>query len=198
MKEHADDIILCFDSYILELEESNKWQTVSNTVYQNWKRNPWDLNLLLCAGTQLWYTRYMMDYLKDLPSAANSIEYADNKMVESMLLTVSTWGLEHFRDNATFNAYFGYMFKVMPHFFGDYLAWHKEGILMMRKSVEIDPKNLFANAMALEMDDYDKYYVECKKLWERYSPSQWGRSGVQQYFFRILCGESFYENAYEE
>lgn len=188
------EYILDFDSRILALERMNKWKSLSYLVYQDWKEQPYRLDRVLCAGTELWYILLITEYLEDLPVHQCEIELANRQEVEELLMNVTRFGLEHFRDNSTFNAYFGYMFKVMPCFFkdynGDYLGWQKKGIEMMRSSFLLDPQNLFAKAMYYETDcDNEPAYLQaCRELWQKNDPAEWRQSEVQLYFYGILNG----------
>lgn len=196
---------LMFDSRIPELEKENRWETIAKIVTQQWEERPNDLNCLLCAGTQLWYTLLVMDDIRNDPFPPEHVEFASEEQLQNDLMRVTRCGLEHFSDSAVFNAYFGYMMETMPYFFpdyrGDYQGWRAKGLGMMRKSNALDPTNPFAVAMCYEPDAYGKnssFHLACKALWESVTPEQWGTSEVQQYFFRILHGDVFYPNAYPE
>ena len=194
-----------FDRTLLKLEKEKCWKTASDIVFQQWKDDPADLNCLLRAGTQLWYTLLEMDYIRNSPMLVEDIELASDQQLQNNLMDVTRYGFKYFADNAIFNAYFGYMISVMPYYFidyeGDYDGWKAKGIEMMRRSHRLSPNNPFTRAMFYEPDGYGKdtpFYNACKEIWSEMTPAQWGNSAVQQYFFRILQGDLFYPDAYSE
>ena len=196
---------LTFDKRIPKLEKKNCWKTAVDIVMQQWLANPHDLNCLLCAGTQLWYTLLVMDYIRNDPSPPTAVEFVPDIQLQKHLMNVTRYGFKHFANNPIFNAYYGYMICLMPYFFldynGDYLGWQTKGIEMMRLSYRLDPDNPFTRAMYYEQDGYGKdtpFYDACKEIWSKITPTQWGDSEVQQYFFRILHGDSFYKDAYSQ
>lgn len=66
---------------------------------------------------------------------------------------------------------------------------------MMHYSYKLAPHSPFTKAMQYESEYYGKdtpYYDACKEIWSQVTPTQWGDSEVQQYFFRILNGDFFY------
>ena len=196
---------LDFNNIVPTLEKENRWKTVVDIVLQQWKASPNDLNYLLCAGTQLWYTLLVMDCIRNDPFAPDDVEIVPDEQLQIDLMNVTRYGFKHFADNPIFNAYFGYMISVMPYFFldynGDYLGWRAKGIEMMHRSYNLDPNSPFTKAMCYKSDGYGKdtpYYNACKEIWSEITPTQWGNSEVQQYFFRILHGDSFYNDAYPQ
>jgi hypothetical protein len=200
-----DQFQLHFDNRIPQLEKENRWKSVVDIVLAQWTDSPNDLNRLVCAGTQLWYTLFVMDYIKNDPSPPNDIEYVPEMQLQKDLMRVTQYGFKYFADNAVFNAYFGYMISAMPYFFlvydGDYLGWQTKGIEMLCYSYRLVPEHPFTKAMYHETTAGGKdtlFYSACKEIWSRITPNEWGKSEVQQYFFRILCGESFYSGAYSQ
>lgn len=200
-----NQFILRFDNVVLELERSNSWKSAAEQVYGQWKNDPHNISRLICAGTEIWYARLVVDYYKQAPEDAfdftSMAETCRLDQLEIMLWDVVSYGEEHFSEDANFNAYFGYMYQVMPYFFigyqGDYDGWQQRGRYMMRKAAALDPKNLFAIAMLHEIDSGSSQYRQaCKELWAQITPEQWGSSRVQQYFFRILNGLMYYPDAY--
>lgn len=196
---------LIFGDEIPKLEKENRWKSVVDIVFQQWKSTPNDLNSLLCAGTQLWYTLLVMDYIKNDPFPPDNVEFVSNVQLQNNLMNVTRYGFEFFSDNSIFNAYFGYMISVMPYYFldynEDYLGWKSKGIEMMRRSYNLDPSSPFTKAMYYEPEGPGKdtpFYDACKEIWSIITPEQWGDSEVQQYFFRILHGDSFYIDAYSQ
>ena len=193
-----EQFLLAFDKRIPELEKKNRWKTAADIVLQQWRDSPRELNRLLCAGTQLWYTLLVMDYIKAEPFPPDNIEIVAVPEVQSDLMTVTQYGFAHFANNPVFNAYFGYMISVMPGHFsdhnGDYLEWKAKGIEMIHRSYDLAHDNPFTKAIRYELEGYEKdtaYYDACKELWSGITPERWGNSEVQQYFFRILWGDSF-------
>lgn len=194
---------LHFDKRIAELEKGNRWKTVIDIVWQQWTDHPNDINYLLCAGTQLWYTLLVMDYLRNDPSPPDFIETVPDTQLQNCLMNVTRYGFIYFSNNPIFNAYFGYMICVMPYYFsdynGDYSGWQSKGREMMRLSYRLDPHSPFTRAMYYEQDAYGEdtmFHKACKEIWSQITPKQWGDSEVQQYFFRILQGDMFYADAY--
>lgn len=192
-----------FDRNVLKLEKENRWKTISDAIFKQWQDHPDDLNCLLCAGTQLWYTLLEMDYIKNSPVLHENTEFDSEQQLQNNLMEVTRYGFTNYGDNAIFNAYFGYMISVMPYYFidynGDYAGWKAKGIGMMRRSYKLSPNNPFTRAMFYESDCYGKdtpFYNACKEIWSEITPEQWGTSAVQQYFFHILQGNSFYPGAY--
>ena len=193
---------LFFDERVSKLEKDNRWGAVVRIVLQQWNDCPNDLNRLLCAGTQLWYTLLVMDYIRNDPLQLDD-EFVPDIHLQNDLMIVTRYGLIHFAENPIFNAYFGYMIYLMPYFFidynGDYLGWQAKGLEMMRLSYILDPDNPFTKAVYYEKDGYGKdtpFFDACREIWSKLTPEQWGETKVQQYFFRILHGESFFADAY--
>lgn len=196
---------LDFEKQISKLEKENRWKTVVDIVLQQWTARPNNLGRLLCAGTQLWYTLLVMDNIRNDPFPPDTVELIPDVQLQNSLMNVTRYGFKYFDDNPIFNAYFGYMISVMPYFFldynGDYCEWQAKGIEMIRRSYRLDPDNPFTKAMYHELDGYGKdtpYYDACKEIWSKITPTQWGDSEVQQYFFHILHGDSFYTDAYPQ
>lgn len=203
MDPTVEQFQLIFDNRISELEKENRWATVVKIVTQQWEKNPSDLNRLLCAGSQLWYTLLIMDYIRNDPFPPEYVEFVSDAQLQDDLMRVTRYGFIHWGDSSVFNAYFGYMIKTMPYLFldyeGDYLGWQSKGMEMMRNSYKLDSSNPFAKAMYFESGDCGKgspFYNACEEIWKKITPEQWGSSEVQQYFFRILHGDSFYPDAY--
>ena len=200
-----EEFRLLFDKRIADLEKNNRWKTAADIVLEQWETNPNDLNCVLCAGTQLWYTILVMDYIRDDPSPPTAIEFIPDIQLKKHLMNVTRYGFKHFANNPIFNAYYGYMICLMPYFFldynGDYLGWQEKGHKMMRRSYNLDPNSPFTKAMYYELEGYGKgtlFYDACKEIWSITTPEQWGNSEVQQYFFRILHGDSFYIDAFPQ
>lgn len=198
-----NDFLLFFDASIPQLEKQNRWATASRVVFQKWKDNPDNLNYLICAGTQLWYTLLVTDYYKNAPTVPENIELPDKFWLQDRLMEVTRYGFEVFENHAAFNAYFGYMIKAMPYFFlnheYDYVGWQSKGVIMMRRSYDIAPNSPFTKAMCLEQDSSclgSAFYLACMEIWSAISPEQWGKTAVQQYFFRVLYGDLFYPDYY--
>lgn len=191
------EYILNFDNKVIEYELKNDWKSAAEYSYQLWKASPSDIRKLLCAGTEIWYSRLEKEYWEHSPQGILGAQFCSTDQLENMLWDVSSYGEQKFSQNACFLAYFGYMYQVMPYYFlgcGENVnPWITRGQDMMRLAEKLDPGNLFAAAMACEMDDVSHCYNQtCRRLWEQITPEQWGSSSVQKYFFRILNGESFY------
>lgn len=200
-----EEFRLLFDKRIATLEKDNRWKTVVDIVLQQWEASPNDLNCLLCVGTQLWYTLLVMDYIRNDPFPPTAVEFVPDIQLQKHLMNVTRYGFKHFANNPIFNAYYGYMICLMPYFFpdynGDYLGWQAKGSEMLRRSYKLDPNSPFTRAMYFEKDGYEKdtpFFDACKEIWSKMTPAQWGDSEVQQYFFRILHGDSFYIDAYPQ
>ena len=190
------EYILNFDRNVIEYERKGDWKRAAEHSYHQWRISPEDLNKLLCAGTELWYSRLKQDHYEHSPIKEYEMIFCNADQVETMLWDVTMYGERCFSQNASFNAYFGYMYQAMPYYFlgcGENINdWRQYGQDMMRRSQVLDPSNMFATAMAYEMDSLSILYHEaCGRLWEQITPEQWGVSAVQKYFFRILHGESF-------
>lgn len=200
-----EEFRLLFDKRIASLEKDNRWKTAADIVFEQWETNPNDLNCVLCAGTQLWYTLLVMEYIRNDPSPTTAVEFVPDMQLQKHLMNVTRYGFEHFANNPVFNAYYGYMICLMPYFFldynGDYLGWQEKGHEMMRRSYNLDSNSPFTKAMYYESEGYGKdtlFYDACQEIWSIITPEQWGNSEVQQYFFRILHGDSFYATAYPQ
>lgn len=198
-----EEFRLLFDKRITTLEKDNRWKTAADIVLQQWEANPNDLNCLLCVGTQLWYTLLVMDYIRNDPSPPTAVEFVPDIQLQKHLMNVTCYGFKHFANNPIFNAYYGYMICLMPYFFldynGDYLGWQEKGHEMMRLSYNLDTNSPFTKAMYYVSEGSGKdtpFYDACKEIWSKITPEQWGDSEVQQYFFRILHGDSFYIDAF--
>lgn len=192
---------LLFDERIATLEKDNRWETIINIVWSQWEADPNNLNCLLCAGTQLWYTLLMMDYIRDDPSPMSNVELVPDKILQRQLMSVTRYGFNHFANNPIFNAYYGYMIFLMPYFFldynGDYSGWQEKGLNMICHAYSLEPNNPFVKAIYFEHEGFGKdtpFFGACKEIWSAFTLDQWGYSEVQQYFYRILCGDLFHKN----
>ena len=192
-----------FDPAVSELERREDWNAAVRLVYDKWAQNPTNLCDLLAAGTHMWYTLLLIDEAKSNPfppASGAEMPFSDDIMVR--LMEITRYGFDHFSASACFNAFFGYMMKVMPYFFidyhGDYNGWYDKGIEMMKNAYRLSPQDLLAKAMYYEaMEDDAEYRSVCRQIWSGLTPEEWGNSLVQQYFFRILNGDQFYPGAYE-
>ena len=153
----------------------------------------------------MWYTLLVMDYIRNDPSPPTAVEFVPDIQLQKHLMNVTRYGFKHFANNPIFNAYYGYMICLMPYFFldynGDYSGWQSKGHEMMRRSYNLDTNSPFTKAMYYESEGSGKdtpFYDACKEIWSIMTPEQWGDSEVQQYFFRILHGDSFYIDAYPQ
>ena len=196
---------LDFDEAIVKLERENFWKGAVDIALQEWMAQPDNINRFLCAGVQLWHTLLIMDYIRNEPFPPEGVEFPPYPQMQSNLVNITQYGFDHFVDNPIFNSYFGYMISVMPHFFigpnGNYLEWQERGLEMIRRSYIQSPDNPFVKAMYHALDDCSKgtpYYEACLEIWSNITPTQWGNSAAQQYFFHILHGDSFYINAYSQ
>lgn len=189
--------VLVFDNSILCLEQKDMWKGAADLAYVRWEQRPDNLNDLLCAGTEIWYALLINDYYHFAPYQTIVIDPVDVEEMEEKLWRIAQFGEQFFSENANFNAYFGYMYKVKPHYFlgygGDFDGWQNRGCAMLQKSALLDQDNLFAVAMSHEIEDESCIYLDaCKTLWKQITPEQWGFSEVQLYFFRILNGDRFH------
>lgn len=196
---------ISFDPAVPEFESREEWEAAAKFAYDKWMQNPANLNALVAAGTQMWYTILLVEERKYNPfrqcSDSNTeLPCTDGFMV--WLMEITRYGFDHFSESTSFNAFFGYMIKVMPYLFedyqGDYVGWYYKGAGMMKKAYQLAPQDLLAKAMYYEaIEDDMEYRNVCKQIWANLTPEEWGNSLVQQYFFRILNGDHFYPNAYE-
>ena len=195
---------LPFDISISRLESDNKLQDAVNSVLQRWLAQPYELGFLLCAGTQIWYTLLMLEENSYDPNPKKDIEFFSEADLQGILNFLTRYGLQHFADNPFFNSYFGYMISLMPHFFPadnwDYLEWQEKGNSMISRAYTLNSDSPFIRALYFGLNSNERNashrFNACKEIWSKITPTQWGCSEVQQYFFRILSGEHFYPNAY--
>lgn len=181
--------LLDFSPEIIKAEEAYNMAEATEIAYTQWKAQPMDRNLLLCAGTELWYSQVQSDYYIFDPS----VIFGDETLRLERLMEVTRWMFQYFENDAVCNAYFGYMIEVMPYFFidygRDYDGWQEKGRNMMKKAYRLDPENLFVKAMYYDArDDTPHYRAACAELWKQETPESWGTSAVQEYFFSILGG----------
>lgn len=194
---------ISFDPIIAKFESREEWGAAARFVYDKWIHDPTNLCALVAAGTQMWYTLLIIDEAKSNPFLQTpSVELPRSDDIMVWLMEVTQYGLDHFSACACFNAFFGYMIKVMPYFFinyhGDYNGWYDKGIEMMKSAYQLARQDLLAKAMYYEaMEDDTEYQNVCGQIWRALTPEEWGNSLVQQYFFRILNGDQFYPDAYE-
>lgn len=191
--------ILNFAPCIAEWEKQDGWQDCVDYLLNQLKLHPNNVNHLICAGTEIWYTILIMEeaiFDRDTP---DDFVHIPIEQLREYLIAITDWGMLHFCDDAAFNAYFGYMIKVMPYFFRDYGNWDEAGIAMMKKSYALDPISPFTRAMYYEQEEnWEKFSQTCAEIWQAITPQEWGKSLVQQYFFRILDGEKDTEDGWRE
>lgn len=185
---------------IINLQKKGNLYEAAQALYLRWKECPMDLNALLSAGMELWYALLMYYRDGDVPWESTYIWPQGENNLHIYLDEVYCWGEKYFSEDAMFNAYFGYMLRVMPYFFrsykGDYDGWQRKGEDMMHHSFELEPENPLTKALHYESGADAEYVHACSELWKRITPIQWGCSAMQQYLFHILHGDMFYNNAY--
>lgn len=195
---------ILFDERIIEFEKKDRWDHAVDYAYHQWKRNPFDVNRLLCVGTETWYALYLMEIFTDDPNPGNEPIFMQLEQMYAILDEVLKFGDMHYSNSSSYNAYMGYMLKVKPYYFmndDSYTKMQNKGIEMMRKSVQIDPNSPLANAIAYEPNGFgagSPYHNMCGTIWEMFTPEQWGISAVQRYFFRILRGYVYYPDLLEQ
>lgn len=188
--------LLQFPRCIIDMEQKGQWQEATDFLYEEWKKDPRNLNLLICSGAEIWYALYLKSVFD---SAPNGDSFAVNKsLLERRLVEVARYGFEIFSENPVFCGYFGYMIKVIPFIFHtdekpyilakDSLARQISAIQMMRKAFVLEPNNPFTKVMFYEIDGGEEYIDACCELWKHTPVSRWGDSEVSQYFLRILNG----------
>ena len=200
------NFILQFDKQIIENEKCNRWKTASCIAFDNWTKDKSNLNSLLCAGAQVWYTLLIQNYYRSTCSAPINVELEQESILQNKLIEVTQWGVENFLNDAMFNCYFGYMIKVKPHYFlglcneYDYDYWKTKGISMIRHAYELFPQDPLIKAVFYESISYGntEFQIACKNLWNTITPKLWGESEYQQHMFYILCGNDFYPYAYQK
>ena len=185
---------LHFDDVTKGLEIAHQWYSATQRLYELWERDPMNLNNLLCVGTETWYCLLACDYDSLDPEQQRIIPSFEVDKLYEILTIIFHYGERNFSENAIFNAYFGYMIRVMPYFFldcaGDYVGWQNKGKKMVRSAYMQEPNNPFVRAIYFEQESYqsEEFDAACKLLWSEVSPSVWGDSEVPQYFLRILNG----------
>lgn len=196
-----EEFHLHFNNAIFEFEETGDWVSATEYAFRDWENDPINIRKLLCAGTELWYGMLLVDYYKYSPMPATNLLLPEFDKLEHRLNTVAKFGFNNFVDSPAFNMYFGYMIKCMPYYFldygGKYDDWQKKGIDMIKYACTFKPNNPLLTAMLYLVQEQDECFVDsCRELWHQVTPDKWGNTQVQQYFFRILNGESFYPKAY--
>lgn len=193
--------ILQFSADILALERNGKWKSAAELAYRQWVSDPQNINLLCCAGTEMWCALLEMDYYKFNPFRNPDMEFDDTGELSTLLQEVAAYGEKNFAESACFNAYFGHMYTVMPFNFsgydGDYDGWNKHGESMIHKAYLLEPANLFVTAMACSCKKKDNFINACSDFWCQTTPSQWGTGMVARYFFHILNGAMFYPDTFK-
>lgn len=132
--------LLHFASEIIKAEDMSNPGQATEIAYTQWKAQPMDRNLLLCAGTELWFAQIWQDYeISFRPDS--SIVFGDQTLRLERLMEVTRWMFQYFENDAVCNAYFGYMIEVMPYFFidygRDYDGWQEKGRNMMKKAYRL-------------------------------------------------------------
>lgn len=185
---------LFFDNIVIESEKKHNWKQAIEFLYKQWKSKPFELNNLICVGTEIWISLLLEEYNELNPFPLKNEEFLSKDISYAWLIEVSNFGFDNFFDNALFNSFFGYMIKVTPYFFGDYVEWRKKGIGMISHAYDISPDDLVVKAIFFETfsdESPEKYNEICQKLWEEMSPQLWGESAVQKHFFYVLQGDVF-------
>ena len=201
--------IIKFPSEIIEYERQGRWDMAVEFAYEYWQAAPMELERLLYAGIELWYSILEEDYYCSAPRQSEVrktlAKFLPVLELENKLAEVTRWGIEHFEDSPAFNLYFGYMMQVMPYFFldygGDYHGWREKGLAMQRRAYEMDPTNSLAKAMFYESYNCEKdalYREACTELWKEITPEEWGDSEFQAYLFYILKGHFTHGDPYEK
>lgn len=191
--------VLNIDPEIVLFEKNNMWNSAVKFAYQKWENEPENINLLCCAGAEIWYALLEMDYWQFAPNKTQNMESVDIDELQDLLWQVTSYGEKRFAENVMFNAYFGYMYTITPYRFhgynGDYTGWQSKGEEMIRNALEKEPGNLFVRALTSIMNN-STFADACCELWANVTPEQWGTGAVQEYFFYILNGQRFYPSAY--
>lgn len=198
---------LKFPRQVEGLEKSHQWMEAVELVFREWRKEPFDLNALLCAGTEAYCILVMCHEMEPEHRHCATDPSTDRKpldegAVTDMLMDVTRFGLRHFSDNAVFNGYFGFMMDLFPLIFDDkagdcvksnnFAGWEKKGREMLRHGLELEPEHPFLRAVCAVGK------AAREELWARMPPEKWGSSMVSRWFFYELEGDRFYKNPYGE
>lgn len=176
-------LIIEFDKKVKILESQNKWNDVIELIESQWKKDKLDLNKCLCVGTEIWFVLVFYERLE--------IDDIDEKSLMEKLMYITNFGFEHFIDEASFNAIFGYMIYLMPYYFndygGDYEGWKNKGRDMMKKAYMEEKSNPVYAALYSRSQGEDEKNKEACSVFIQNKNSYFSESEeVGDYFIRIL------------
>lgn len=176
-------MIINFDKKVKSLERQNKWNEVIELLESQWKKDQSDLNKCLCIGTELWFLLVFYERL--------DIKDVNTNHLADKLMDITNYGFEHFMNENSFNAIFGYMIYLMPYYFkdfdGDYYGWVNKGRNMMKKAYIAEKSNPVYSALYFNSIGDDKSNKESCILFNQNKDKYFSEyEEVGSYFIRIL------------
>lgn len=172
-------MIIEYDEAIIKLEEGGRWNEAVRTLYERWTLDQNNINNLLCVGGEAWYVlTFFVDRLIEIDGITR------DELI-TILLDTYDYGICHFKNNAYFNAIFGYFIVIMPYMFlrpGSTIG----------ASIDEMGLDMIARAHALAPEDREisrMYEVSVLGLFDTPCNANfnWGNSELQMYFHRIYC-----------
>lgn len=176
--------------WLNSLEEDEKWEEARQYIWDLWKANKEDVNVLVRLGTECWYVLMLWDS-EIYTSALNYQRFQEN------LIEVTQYGLERFSNNSLFLWTFGYMISMFPTLFykggeeNSYLLWEKTGEEMLEKASRICSEDLIIRLLFYGTRKANKSYFMLRKSIQKLLPERFpGNSKIEKYFLEILSNQS--------
>lgn len=128
-----------------QLEKESDWNAARDKLYHNWKENPQDLKVFLKLSFLCWYL--VVEWGVENTSKVQESDYDD---YEELLQELYHYGILHFKEDAFFNAVFGFMIELFPEYFGeDYDKTKEFGDSLINKSFNLNKEDPFIELIYL-------------------------------------------------
>lgn len=183
-KMKSDEV---FQSFFIDIEEvslleqEEKWEEIRVLLYNKWKSNMNDLDVLIRLSTECWYVLSFWDICID----NHSLNY--DIFIQNLRETY-VYGLKNFSDNSKFLWIFGYMIELFPYYFGDYLELEKQAKVLIKQAYSNAPENeiikMHYNFAFKKRRKYDHSQKKIEKDISIFFP---GKSIMEEYFKEVLA-----------
>ena len=144
-----ENLYVKFPEELNIFEKQQNWRGAVDYLYDRWRENPYDLNNMLCVALEVWYVFLECQYNREhcfTCTSKNLDEQENGDILLKKLWETYDWGEWHFKENATYNAYMGYIIQYRPMFWfrnhSEYDWWLNKGCEMVKKAHKAYPDNL--------------------------------------------------------
>lgn len=173
---------------IAELENKGEFSVAINQLYEKWKENKDNGEVVVRLAFECWYVlseSSQTGFSESNCEKAKSILFEIAKMVEE----------DRIKDDYVLS-HIGYMMTMFPEFFfkgdneGQYKKYQEIGSKMLKSATQISPKNKIAELFMLGNDNKEKDYNKLKKQLKSQILQEYnGEDCFDEYFRDVLTKE---------